>query len=72
MTYSDEQIDDMFTYHSDPAKVPHYENVNKAAKLFFRTVQQNCPDSADRSAAFRMIREARMTANAAIALEGKF
>jgi len=62
----------MFTYHDDPAKVPHYQAVNEAAKEFFRTIQEHCPASPDRSAAFRMVREARMTANAAIALDGKF
>jgi hypothetical protein len=72
MTLSDQQIDDMFTYHNDPAKVPHYKAVNDAAKVLFREIQAHCPDSADRSAAFRMVREARMTANAAIALDGKF
>ena len=70
--FSDEQIDDMFTYHNDPAKVPHYEAVNEAAKAFFRVIQEHCPTSADRSAAFRMVREARMTANAAIALDGRY
>jgi hypothetical protein len=70
--YTDAQIDDMFTYHDDPAKVPHYQAVNDAAKAFFKVVQDHCPESADRSAAFRMIRESRMTANMAIALDGKF
>jgi hypothetical protein len=70
--YTDQQIDDIFTYHDDPAKVPHYQAVNAAAKAFFKVVQEHCPDSADRSAAFRQIREARMTANAAIALDGKY
>ncbi len=70
--FTDEQIDEMFTYHDDPAKVPHYDAVNDAAKALFRTIQEHCPPSPDRSAAFRMVREARMTANAAIALDGKF
>ncbi len=70
--FTDEQIDEMFTYHDDPAKVPHYDAVNDAAKALFRIIQEHCPASADRSAAFRMVREARMTANAAIALDGKF
>ncbi len=72
MQYTHEQVQDMFTYHNDPAKVPHYEAVNYAAKNFFLAIMAHCPDSADRSAAFRMVREARMTANAAIALDGKF
>ncbi len=72
MQYSDQQIDDMFTYHDDPAKVPHYDAVNDAAKALFRIIQEHCPSSPDRSAAFRLVREARMTANAAIALDGKY
>ena len=72
MTYTDEQLNDIFTYHNDPAKKPNYKAINEAAKNLFRVIRDNCPDSADRSAAFRMIREARMTANAAIALDGKY
>jgi len=72
MNYTDQEIDNMFTYHDDPEKVPHYQAVNDAAKALFHIIQEHCPASADRSAAFRMVREARMTANAAIALDGKY
>jgi len=72
MYFSDAQIEDMFTYHNDPEKVGHYRAINQAAIILFKTIQDHCPDSPDRSAAFRMVREARMTANAAIALGGKY
>jgi hypothetical protein len=70
--FTDAQIDDMFTYHDDPAKVGKYQAINEAAKVLFRTIRDNCPPSADQSAAFRLVREARMTANAAIALDGRY
>ena len=72
MQYTNEQIEDMFTYHNDPEKVSRYRAINQAAILLFVAIQNNCPDSADRQAAFRMVREARMTANAAIALDGRY
>jgi len=72
MPFTDQQVDDMFTYHDDPAKAPKYRAVNDAAKAFARAVIANTPPSADQSAAIRQIREARMTANAAIALDGRY
>jgi len=69
---TDAQIDDMFTYHDDPAKVPAYQAINEAAKQFARAIRDHCPLSADSSAAIRLVREARMTANAAIALDGRY
>jgi hypothetical protein len=69
--YTDEEIDFIFTYHDDPAKVPKYKAINEAAKAFFKAIQGNTPACADQSAAFRLVRDARMTANAAIALDGK-
>jgi hypothetical protein len=42
----------------------------QAAKNFAEVILANCPSGADRSDAIRKIREARMTANAAIALNG--
>lgn len=64
-------LDALFAYHSPNGEtIPKYEAINVAAKAFARTVMEQCPKSADRSAAIRQIREARMTANAAIALNG--
>jgi hypothetical protein len=50
--------------------IPKYAAINQAAKNFAEVVLANCPRGADMSAAIRLIRDARMTANAAIALNG--
>ncbi len=69
---SDAQIlAELFRYHApNETTLPKYAAINQAAKNFAEVVLQNCPSSADRSAAIRLIRDARMTANAAIALNG--
>lgn len=46
------------------------EAINVAAKLLAKAILLNAPDCADRSSALRLVREARMTASAAIALDG--
>jgi hypothetical protein len=69
---TDAQIEDMFTYHDDPAKIPAYAAINEAAKELARAIRDACPVCADASAAIRLVREARMTANAAIALDGRY
>ena len=63
-------LDHIFTYHNDPAKIPNYVAIRDAAKVFAQVVIDNTPECADQSAAIRKIREAVMTANAAIALDG--
>jgi hypothetical protein len=73
MAFTDAQLDEMFTYHSPTStQLPKYAANNDAAKAFAQAVIENTPASADQSAAIRKIRDARMTANAAIALDGKF
>lgn len=64
-----EELDHLFTYHPPTGdQIPRYTAINEAAKAFARVVLENTPRSADQSAAMRLIREARMTANSAIAL----
>lgn len=66
-----EILAELFRYHSpNEVTIPKYAAINQAAKNFAEVILQNCPTSADRSDAIRKIREARMTANAAIALNG--
>jgi hypothetical protein len=72
MAISIEDLDAIFTYHDDPKKVPHYLNVRAAAKNLARVILENTPASPDQTVAIRKVREAVMTANAAIALDGKF
>jgi len=67
-----DMIQHWFTYHSPTDEdIPKYKEVRDSGLRFARVVQKNCPDSADKSAAIRKIREAVMTANAAIACCGK-
>lgn len=67
-----ERLDDVFSYHAPKEGQPDkYEALRAVAKLFAERVLLVVPPSADRSAAIRKIREALMTANAAIALEGR-
>lgn len=47
-----------------------HEALAKAAENFIQVILQNAPASADTSAAIRKVREAKMTASAAVALEG--
>lgn len=61
-------LDDIFSYHDDPQRVPHYQAVRAAAKQLAETILVNCPSCADTSTALRRVREAVMNANAAIAL----
>jgi len=66
-----EIVAELFRYHPPrPRDLAKYSAINQAAKNFAEVLLQNCPPCADRSASIRMIREARMTANAAIALDG--
>jgi len=65
-------LNDVFSYHSpqgDQAK--QYETIRAAARGFAEVILVECPGCADRSDALRKVREAVMTANASIALQGK-
>lgn len=63
-----ENLTELFTYHAPaPGDVEAYARINATARDFAKAVLATCPDCADRTAAIRKIREARMTANAAIA-----
>lgn len=69
---SPEYLAEVFTYHAPtPEQIPKYHAVREAARAFAEVIVANCPPSADRSDALRKIREAAMTANSAIALDGR-
>lgn len=63
------KIDKIFTYH-----VPTTESIRRlkllrdSAKTFVQIIEELVPDSSDKSAAVRKLRECVMTANAAIVL----
>ena len=62
---------EIFQYHSpSPFQQKAYETIREAAKHFAAVLIANTPACPDRTAALRKVREAVMTANAAIALDG--
>ncbi len=62
-------LDNIFKYHPPKGDQPErYEKIRAAAKEFAEVINACCPDSADKTAAIRKLREAVMTANASIAL----
>ena len=68
---SEEIVAELFKYHApNETTIPKYAAINQAAKNFAEVVLANCPSGSDRAAAINAIRVARMTANAAIALNG--
>jgi hypothetical protein len=69
---SQEHVDNWFQYHTPtPEQVPKYEKIREAGKNLATVILENAPACADQSAAIRSVREAVMTANAAIACDGK-
>jgi Xaa-Pro aminopeptidase len=69
---SDKDVEHWFTYHKPTEdQLPKYEAIRTAGKALAEAIRQNCPDSADRSAAIRKVREAVMTANASVACGGR-
>lgn len=62
-------IDEWFTYHPPKGNQPkRYAEIREAGKALATTIVACTPRSADQSAALRKVREACMTANAAIAI----
>lgn len=69
---SEPDLDHIFRYHSPrPDQLPKYKAIRDTGKFFAQCILDNVPNCADRTAAIRKIREAVMTANAAIALGGR-
>jgi hypothetical protein len=72
MSHPKPDLENIFTYHApSPEQLVHYGAVREGALAFAKVLEANVPDGADKSAALRHLREAVMTANAAIALNGK-
>ena len=67
-----ERLDDVFSYHAPTQdQQSALIAIRASAQAFAATVILNTPESADQSAALRKIREAVMTANAAVVLQGR-
>ena len=62
------ELDRWFTYHTPtPEQQAAYVEIRSAAKMLAAVIVRNTPACADQTAAVRKVREAVMTANAAIA-----
>ncbi len=65
------RLSHIFTYHPpSPEDAEKYLKIREAAHFFAGVVLRVTPDGPDQSVALRKIREAVMTANAGIALNG--
>ena len=65
-------FDNIFKYHAPTEEQKlRYETLRRWAKEFAEAIVTNTPPSADQTAAIRHLRTAVMTANAAIACQGK-
>lgn len=65
------QLDDWFTYYPpEDNQVELYKLVRNAGRAFAEVIIASTPPCADQTAAVRKVREAVMTANAAIACKG--
>jgi hypothetical protein len=72
LTKDEKQIEEIFTYHPPTEdQHPAYEAIRLWGRSLASIIVQYCPPCADRSAAIRKVREAVMTANAAVALRGQ-
>ena len=72
MSANDFDVEYVFTHHQPtPEKLHHYDAIHEAAKAFAQVILVNTPPGPDQTAALRLLREATMTANAAVALDGR-
>lgn len=70
---TDEQLKDIFTYRPPTEKQRElYERINIAFLECAQVVNAVTPDGPGKTVAIRKLSDARMAANAAIALEGRF
>jgi hypothetical protein len=67
----DATLNNWFTYHSpDADQLPKYQAIRDAGLNLAKVIVENSPASPDQTASVRKVREAVMTANAAIACGG--
>jgi hypothetical protein len=72
MSHPKPDLENIFSYHApNPEQLVHYKAVREGALAFAKVLEAHVPDGADKSAALRELRVCVMTANAAIALDGK-
>lgn len=64
-------VKEVVRYHSpSTAQVAAHEALARAAENMLVVILNRCPESGDRDEAVRLVRQAKMTASAAVALEG--
>lgn len=72
MPVSHQNVESIFTYHApDPLQIVALKAVRESAKALAHVILDDVPQCADQQAALRLLREAVMTANAAIVLHGE-
>jgi hypothetical protein len=72
MKHPDFDPEYVFSHHTPtPDKLVHHEAIHEGAKRFAEIILSHTPPSADQTAALRLLREAAMIANAAVALDGR-
>ena len=65
---TEQDLDNWFSYHTPKNDQPaRYAEIRAAARSLAQAILFNTPANADQAAAIRKVREAVMTANAAIA-----
>jgi hypothetical protein len=58
-------------HHATPEKLRQYDAIHEGAKTFAKVILANVPACTDRNAVLQLLREAAMTACAAISLDGR-
>jgi hypothetical protein len=72
MPVTADNLGEVFRHHAPTTEqVEHYHAIRQAAMTLAETILRHAPSCADQQAAIRLVREAMMTANAAVALDGK-
>lgn len=67
-----EQLDNWFRYHAPTSdQVSAYQKLRDGGRVLAGLINDLVPESADKTASIRKLRESIMTANAAIACGGK-
>ncbi len=73
MTHPEFDPEYVFSQHkATPENIAHYEAIHEGAKAFAKVLLAHTPACQDQLAALQLLREAAMTANAAIALGGRW
>jgi len=72
MPVNRDNIDDVFKYHppENDDQLKSYDRLRQEAKNLAQAILEETPTCGDQQAAIRLVREAVMTANAAVALKG--